>query len=378
MRLVTGVTINALIRSLLIFTLVGLGACFANAQPVNDMFANRITLTGTNITTTGSNVGATAEVGEPSHAGLGCWASVWWSWTAPTNNVATISTAGSSFDTVLAVYTGSSVSALTEVASNDDDPDSPDYTSKVVFDATAGQTYQIAVDGYYGDSGSIVLQVQLAPPQPPPPAPAWVLSDPYGQTVRSTNFTGKVVILDFWATWCNPCKAEMPDLVALQDKYRADGLVIVGADVSWSEDSAQTVIDFLATFSPTLNYQIVMSDTGTETSYGGINAIPTTFIIDRQNLIRMTYVGTQSGSTLEQQIIPLLYDNMRLKPQLNANQLVLRWPTSALSFTLETAIPTKTLAWTNWPTLPTVVNGTNTIQVPTTNKSRLFRLRMPY
>ena len=122
---------NALVRSmptglsmlcrfaLPVTVVVGLGASFSRAQPANDMLADRIVISGTDITVTGSNDGATWEVGEPYHADMYGYTSVWWSWTAPSAGTVTISTAGSSFDTLLGVYIGSSVSALTEVAGND-------------------------------------------------------------------------------------------------------------------------------------------------------------------------------------------------------------------------------------------------------------------
>ena len=360
---------------LIVAALFGLGPSLCPAQSANDMFANRIVITGTNITVTGSSVGATRETGEPYHAGMTGGASVWWSWKAPTNGTVTISTAGSSFDTVLGVYTGSSVSALAEVASNDDDPNSSVLTSKLACDVVSNQTYQIAVDGYSGASGSVQLSVQLGPLVPPPPAPAWVLPDPYGVTVSSSSYAGKVVMLDFWATWCGPCKAEMPDFVALQDKYRADGLVIVGADTGWSGDTPAVVQSFLATWTPTINYQIVMANSALMTAYGGISGIPTTFIIDRQNIIRKKYVGTQSRNTFEQAIIPLLYGNTCLGCRKSGNQMTLCWPTNAQPFTLQSTL-TAGGSWSTWPTSPTVINGTNTVQVPMTNSARYFRLRI--
>lgn len=117
--------------------------------PINDNFANRITLTGNSINTTGSNVGATAETGEPDHAGVPSLNSVWWTWTAPSTGTVAMNTYGSHFDTTLAIYTGSAVNSLTEVVSNDNffSDGYLEYHSVVTFTAIAGTTYQIAVDG---------------------------------------------------------------------------------------------------------------------------------------------------------------------------------------------------------------------------------------
>jgi len=129
-----------------------------NAQPVNDLFAERLVITGTNILTRGSNVGASWESAEPNHAGEACESSVWWSWTAPASGSVALSTEGSGFDTILAVYIGSFLFDLIEVVSNDEDPNSY-LTSRVSFEAVAGQTYAIAVDGYYGETGPIQLRL---------------------------------------------------------------------------------------------------------------------------------------------------------------------------------------------------------------------------
>jgi hypothetical protein len=126
--------------------------------PPNDNFANRTVLTGTNVTVSGSNVNATREPGEPFHWASTGGKSVWWTWQAPKSGTVTISTAGSSFDTILAVYTGNSVGALTLIQNNDDFGGKT--TSQVSFSATSGIVYQIAVDGSGAASGSILLLVQ--------------------------------------------------------------------------------------------------------------------------------------------------------------------------------------------------------------------------
>jgi len=131
--------------------------------PANDNFASAQVISGCSGTVTGSNAGATREVGEPNHSpdNGGGNRSIWYQWTAPSTGSATITTAGSGFDTVMGVYTGTSVGSLTVVGKADDNS-ATDKTSTVTFNATAGTVYHIAVDGYNnsgsgGDFGPVTL-----------------------------------------------------------------------------------------------------------------------------------------------------------------------------------------------------------------------------
>ncbi|MDD4889458.1 MAG: PPC domain-containing protein, partial [Phycisphaerae bacterium] len=127
--------------------------------PANDMFANATALPSGATAWAGSNVGATRQSGEPLIAGTPGGASVWFTWVAPTSGVVHMDTHGSSFDTTLAVYTGSSITGLTTIAANDDDPAGGTLTSALTFNAVAGTVYHFAIDGYAGASGNIVLNV---------------------------------------------------------------------------------------------------------------------------------------------------------------------------------------------------------------------------
>jgi subtilisin family serine protease len=133
----------------------------------NDDFANSTALGGDFIGVTADNSAATSETSEPTHAGVAGGKSVWYSWKAPSSGTVTLSTRGSNFDTILAVYTGSSLSGLTTVASNDDyiilgnslalGGDHGGKTSQLTFSAVAGTLYRIVVSGRDGDFGIINL-----------------------------------------------------------------------------------------------------------------------------------------------------------------------------------------------------------------------------
>jgi uncharacterized protein YycO len=125
--------------------------------PCNDSFSNYTRICGYTASVSGTNLGATKESGEPNHAGNSGGKSVWWKWVAPVDCDVQIDTVGSSFDTLLGVYTGSSVSTLTTVASDDNSGGSG--ASKVTFSATAGTYYRIAVDGFNGAAGSVKLNL---------------------------------------------------------------------------------------------------------------------------------------------------------------------------------------------------------------------------
>ena len=121
----------------------------AAAAPANDDFANAQVITGATGSVNGTNIGATKELGEPDHAGNAGGHSIWYTWTAPADGNVAFRTAGSSFDTLLAVYTGAAVGALTLVAANDDDP-SAGGSSTISFAVSNGVTYMIALDGFSG------------------------------------------------------------------------------------------------------------------------------------------------------------------------------------------------------------------------------------
>jgi hypothetical protein len=134
----------------------------APTPPANDDFANAQAISGCAGSVAGSTFGATKEAGEPSHDpsdsnSLSPSHTVWYQWQAPASASTTITTAGSDFDTVLAVYTGSNLGSLTRVVFNDDVQNGVIITSSVTFDANAGTIYLIAVDGWGGDAGTVNL-----------------------------------------------------------------------------------------------------------------------------------------------------------------------------------------------------------------------------
>ena len=141
-----------------------------------------------------------------------------------------------------------------------------------------------------------------ASPVTPFPAPAWTLKDVNGADVKLDQFKGKVVVLDFWATWCGPCRSEIPGYIKLQKKYADDGLVIVG--VATGDGGPDVVKSFMQ--KEGMNYQVVIGDDDVSAAYGSIEAIPTTFIIDRDGRIVDRKVGAEPTADYEKTILSYL------------------------------------------------------------------------
>jgi thiol-disulfide isomerase/thioredoxin len=124
--------------------------------------------------------------------------------------------------------------------------------------------------------------------------PAMIATDLDGRTISTASFRGKVVLINFWATWCPPCREEIPDLVALQEKYK-DHLQIIG--VSQDSGSPEEVKRFAAEHR--MNYPTVMSTMEIETLFPGVYALPTTFVLDRDGKLAQKHVGLLNAAVTE-------------------------------------------------------------------------------
>ncbi|HWF09632.1 MAG TPA: redoxin domain-containing protein [Bryobacteraceae bacterium] len=118
-------------------------------------------------------------------------------------------------------------------------------------------------------------------------APDFALKDANGKLVHLADFKGKVVVLDFWATWCNPCMVEIPWFQEFERKYKDRGFEVLG--VSMDDDGWKAINPFVA--KRKLNYRVVLGDDKTGDQFGGLEALPTTFVIDRNGRIASAHVG---------------------------------------------------------------------------------------
>ena len=130
----------------------------------------------------------------------------------------------------------------------------------------------------------------------PSPLPALSMQDLDGRTITTDDLYGKVTLVNFWATWCGPCRAEIPDLIKLQARY-PDHLQIIG--VSADEGPVQVVEDFATAYG--INYPIVMSTPELNRAFPGVMALPTSFIIDPEGRVVQTHIGLINPGVLEQE-----------------------------------------------------------------------------
>jgi peroxiredoxin len=133
-------------------------------------------------------------------------------------------------------------------------------------------------------------------------APDFALKDANSRMIHLSDYQGKVVLLDFWATWCGPCGEEIPWFMEFQRKYKDRGFEVLG--VSMDDDGWKAINPFVAL--KKINYRVVLGDDATGDMYGGLEALPTTFLIDRNGRIASVHVGLASRKDFENGIETLL------------------------------------------------------------------------
>jgi thiol-disulfide isomerase/thioredoxin len=133
--------------------------------------------------------------------------------------------------------------------------------------------------------------------------PDFNLQDLHGHALSSADLQGKVVLVDFWATWCQPCRKEMPGYQKLLDRYRSRGFMVIGFKSNAMRD-AEDPLQFAEKIG--VAYPLVLATEDVNQKFGGILGLPTTMLYDRQGVLRMKVIGFEYADTIESTLKPLL------------------------------------------------------------------------
>jgi cytochrome c biogenesis protein CcmG/thiol:disulfide interchange protein DsbE len=150
----------------------------------------------------------------------------------------------------------------------------------------------------YGCSGPAAVR----PEKTRKAAPEFSLKDSTGATVKLSDYKGKIVLLNFWATWCGPCKIEIPWFIEFEKTYKDKGFAVLG--VSMDEEGWDVVRPYVERAK--VNYRIVIGDDTMAQQYGGVDSLPTSFLIDKEGRIASVHVGLVSRGSYQSEIRELL------------------------------------------------------------------------
>ena len=161
---------------------------------------------------------------------------------------------------------------------------------------------------YYGTRGAV--PTTAVPPAPlaardgwtGKTAPEFVLKSLDGESLKLSDFRGRITLVNFWATWCAPCRVEMPALVALRDAYHGRGFEVVG--VAMDDDDRAKVAAFVHDMH--VGYPIVLKDASVGKAYGGVRYLPQSFLLDRDGKVLAHIVGTRDKDAFEAEIVRAL------------------------------------------------------------------------
>lgn len=133
--------------------------------------------------------------------------------------------------------------------------------------------------------------------------PEFALKDLRGKAISSAELRGKVVLIDFWATWCQPCKKEMPSYQKLLDKYAARGFAVIGFKFDTMMDTEEP-LSFAKKIG--VRYPLAVATDDLKQKFGGFQGLPTTMIFDRQGILRTKIIGFEYTDVVEADLRPLL------------------------------------------------------------------------
>jgi cytochrome c biogenesis protein CcmG/thiol:disulfide interchange protein DsbE len=140
------------------------------------------------------------------------------------------------------------------------------------------------------------------------PAADFTLRDANGSAVKLSDYRGKVVLLNFWATWCGPCTLEIPWFIEFEQQYKTQGFAVVG--VSMDEDGWNAIKPYVAAHK--MNYRVLLGDDSVSQLYGGVESLPTTFIIDRAGRVAFPpHIGLAGKNEYLKEIQSLLGEQQR-------------------------------------------------------------------
>ena len=330
--------------------------------PPNNHFASAQAISGNSGGVSGSNVAATKESGEPNHAGNAGGHSVWFAWTAPSSGTAVFNTFGSSFDTLLAIYTGANVNGLSLIDSNDDVGSGG--VSQVAFNAIAGTAYRIAVDGYGGATGNLALNWMRGPANDNF-SDALTLAGSSGTVFGTSTFAGKET--------GEPNHAGNSGGASLW--YRG---VAPGSGLGTFDTKGSTFDTLLGLYTgASVNaLSVVASNDDGGTGFGTTSSLTNNAIEGTVYSIAVDGYGGAKGSVV-------LNWQLTGRPTLSifytsSNTVALVWPATAPGFSVEATL---TLASPNsWGTVtnpPVTVGDQKIVTLEQAGATRFFRLRSP-
>ena len=160
----------------------------------------------------------------------------------------------------------------------------------------------LVVSAGCSSSPRTVRAASLKPSKERKKAPDFELKDANGQTVRLSDYRGKVVLLDFWATWCGPCKIEIPWFQEFERQNKDKGFAVIG--VAMDDDGWDVVKPFAQQRG--INYRLVLGNDKVSDLYGGLDALPTTLLIDRDGNVAAVHIGLSGRNEFEDGIQELL------------------------------------------------------------------------